>query len=69
MSEAGQLLLAIGLLGAVVALGYERACAWADLALLTPHARRRVDLCRRRRTELLATALTLATAGVLVGLL
>lgn len=65
----GLVLMVLGLSGALVAIGYERACGWADLGLVTAHARRRIALFQRRRPELLTASLALAACGVLVGAL
>ena len=68
MSELSRGLLVAGLLGALVAWAYLRACALADRGLMTGHARRRVALCERRVPDVLAGSLTVAGAGLLLGI-
>jgi hypothetical protein len=67
MSELGRGLLVAGVLGALLALAYLRACAWADYGLMTAHARRRVARCERRAPEVLAGSLALAATGLVLG--
>jgi len=67
MSELGRGLLVTGLLGALFALAYLQACAWADFGLMTGHARRRVALCQRRLPEVFTGSLALAATGLVLG--
>ena len=66
MTQLSQGLLAAGVLGALFAFVYLRACEWADRGLMTAHARRRVALCERRVPAVATGSLVVAAVGLVL---
>jgi hypothetical protein len=69
LSELGRLpvgLLAAGVGGALVALLYLRACAWADWDLMSSRVRRRVHTWERRAPALFAGSGLVAGLGLVL---
>jgi hypothetical protein len=68
MTGFAVVLLAVGLAGVVAGPIYRQLCEWADMGLMTAHARRRVAVVQRRLPVMTIGSAGMASAGLLLGL-